>query len=109
MAHSDAPFNTIENAQEFLALLGATIDQALGEVHEELAACATLQQQRRMDAWQVVLYTTAKLSSHVAASRRLLNDLRTLRNLLHRHVAAGTPGEAAPIAQRAPETQEACP
>ena len=109
MAHSDAPFNTIENAQEFLALLGATIEQALGEVDEELAACASLQQQRRMDAWRVVFYTTTKLSSHVAASRRLLNDLRTLRNLLHRNAAAGTLVETAAIAQKAPETQAACP
>ena len=109
MAHSDAPFNTIENAQEFLALLGTTIDQALSEVHEELTACASLQQQRRMDAWRVVLYTTTKLSSHVAASRRLLNDLRTLRNLLHRNAGASARGEATAISQDAREMQDACP
>jgi hypothetical protein len=80
---SEAPFTTIESAQEFLALLGATIDEAIEDVRREIAAC-TDNQHRRRDAWQVVLYSTTKLASHVTASRRLLNDLRTLRNLLHR-------------------------
>ena len=104
MDRSDAPFSTIENAHEFLALLGTTIDQALGEVHDELAACTGLQQQRRLDAWRVVLYTTTKLSSHVATSRRLLNDLRTLRNLMHRH-AVEVLDQAAAASHAAPQEQ----
>ncbi len=82
-----APFHSIESAHEFLALLGETIDDALAEVQQELTACTMRQQTRQVDAWRVVLFTTTKLSTHVAASRRLLNDLRTLRNLLHRHPA----------------------
>lgn len=106
MAHSDAPFSTIENAHEFLALLGETIDEALSEVQKELSACAGLRQQRRVDAWQVVLYTTTKLSSHVATSRRLLNDLRTLRNLLHRN-AGDAFRDASPVSHAAPAAQGA--
>lgn len=83
MAPSDAPFSTIENAHEFLGCLGEAIDDAIAEVQQELAACAG-QQERQVDAWRVVLHTTTKLSGHVRASRRLLNDLRTLRNLLNR-------------------------
>jgi hypothetical protein len=83
MAHSDAPFSTIENAHEFLGFLGEAIDDAIAEVQQELAASAG-HQQRQVDAWRVVLHTTTKLSGHVSASRRLLNDLRTLRNLLNR-------------------------
>lgn len=83
MAHNDAPFSTIENAHEFLGFLGEAIDEAIAEVQRELAACGR-QQERQVDAWRVVLHTTTKLSGHVTASRRLLNDLRTLRNLLNR-------------------------
>jgi hypothetical protein len=101
MIHSDAPFSTIESAHEFLALLGETIDEALNEVREELAACTGGQQQRRTDAWRVVLYTTTKLGSHVATSRRLLNDLRTLRNLMHRNSEGPAASRAAPVAQGA--------
>jgi hypothetical protein len=83
MDHGEAPFTSIESAQEFLAMLSAAIDEALDDVRREISTC-TRQQQRQAEAWQVVLYTTSKLAAHVAASRRLLNDLRTLRNLLHR-------------------------
>ena len=89
-ADSSAPFHSIESAQEFLALLGETIDDALDEVQQELTACAMRQQPRQVDAWRIVLFTTKKLGTHVAASRRLLNDLRTLRNLLHRNISAPT-------------------
>jgi hypothetical protein len=101
MIDRDAPFSTIESAHEFLALLGESIEEALNEVREELDACATRQQQRRLDAWQVVFYTTSKLATHVATSRRLLNDLRTLRNLMHRNSEGSAVSRAAPVAQGA--------
>jgi hypothetical protein len=97
---SDAPFHSIESAQEFLALLGETIEDALGEVQQELAACTMRQQQRQVDAWRIVLFTTTKLATQVASSRRLLNDLRTLRNLLHRNVPAAA--DEAPSARPTP-------
>lgn len=93
MAHDDAPFSTIENAHEFLGFLGEAIDAAIAEVQKELGACTGHHQDRQVDAWRVVLHTTTKLSGHVTASRRLLNDLRTLRNLLNR--TAGEPSASA--------------
>ena len=101
MIHSKPPFDTIESAYEFLALLGETIDEALDEVGHELRGCADRQLQRQVDAWQVVLYTATKLGEHVAISRRLLNDLRTLRNLLHRGIADAEVSHGSPMAQRA--------
>ena len=93
MIRTEAPFHSIESAQEFLALLGETIDDALDEVQQELAACTMRQQQRQVDAWRIVLFTTTRLGTHVASSRRLLNDLRTLRNLLHRDLPALAPDQ----------------
>jgi len=99
MAHSDAPFSTIENAHECLGLLGEAIDQAIIEVRRELDASRGLHDQRHADAWRVVLYTTEKLSSHVATGRRLLNDLRTLRNLLQRSAGEAPASPAIPAEQ----------
>ena len=93
MIRTEAPFHSIESAQEFLALLGETIDDALDEVQQELAACTMRQQQRQVDAWRIVLFTTSRLGTHVASSRRLLNDLRTLRNLLHRDLPTLAPDQ----------------
>jgi hypothetical protein len=96
MKRSNAPFDSIESAQEFLALLGETIDEALDEVRQELSACTMRQQQRKVDAWRIVLFTTTKLGTHVATSHRLLKDLRTLRNLMQRNEVPAGPRPAAP-------------
>jgi hypothetical protein len=84
MTDNDSPFSTIESVQGFLSLLSQQIDEASTEARAELAVCSDGPQQRRAEAWQVVLYTLTKLSAHVASSRRLVNDLRTLRNLMYR-------------------------
>jgi hypothetical protein len=84
MKHTEGPFGTIESAQEYLSLLSQGIDEAADEVREALTVCTDRKEARRGEAWRLVLYTLTKLSSHVTASRRLLNDLRTLRNLLQR-------------------------
>jgi hypothetical protein len=91
MASNDRPFHTIESAQEFLWLLAEAINEALEEAREERAACHAGSLERRGEAWELVLYSLTKLSAHMKSSRRLLNDLRTLRNLLHRTSAAGPP------------------
>jgi hypothetical protein len=101
MTISNGPFETIESAEAFLALLGEQVDQAADEVRGELAGWIDGHDERRRDAWRLVLYKITSLSSHVATSRRLLKDLRTLRDLLHRHGAAGrgVPGRSRPDAR----------
>ncbi len=89
MSSDDRPFSTVESAQEFLALLAEAIDEALEAARAERRACSDDHLERRADAWQLVAYTLTKLSSHVTSSRRLMNDLRTLRNLLERKSASG--------------------
>ena len=100
MVNRDAPFGTIESAQEFLALLDEQIDEAMAEVRDELRTCTDRAPARRVEAWQVVLHTLTRLSSHISESRRLANNLRTLRNLMYRtsdieqETAAGFPASA---------------
>ena len=98
MDREKAAFNSIESAHEFLALLGETIDEALAEVQQEMTACELRQQQRQVDAWRVVHFTATKLGTHISTSRRLLNDLRSLRNLMQRRESAAA-AEPEPQAQ----------
>lgn len=78
----DTPFDNIENAQEYLALLSEALDEAKHSAEFDIAREANSQIPRRRDALRLVLYKLEKLEQHIKTSRRLLNDLRTLRRLL---------------------------
>lgn len=88
------PFTTIESAQEFLALLAAAIEDAIADANEECTACAGRHQERTVAAWRLVLFKMARLSDNVSHSRRLLEELRTLRNLLQRSGPAAQTDDA---------------
>ena len=75
----ETPFDNIESAQQFVQLLGEAIEEARREVEADSAAG---QPERRLQALQLVAYKLAKLSDHIDAAHRLLNDLRSLRRLL---------------------------
>lgn len=75
------PFQSIESAHQFLTLLAATSTKAKQELETNIAR-GELNPSRRLDALQVALYNLKKLELDINRSRRLLNDLRTLRRLL---------------------------
>ena len=75
----ETPFDTVESAQQFVELLVEAIEEARREVDDSMDAA---QPERRLQALQLVSFKLAKLSGHMEISRRLLNDLRTLRRLL---------------------------
>jgi hypothetical protein len=76
------PFDTIESAQEFLALLREAVDDAKASADADIVEEGDTRSSRRLDALRLVVYKLDKLEQHVKASGRLLNDLRTLRRLL---------------------------
>jgi hypothetical protein len=76
----EGTFDNIESAQEFVDLLAEAVEETRREVESEIGR---EQPDRRMQALQLVSYNLAKLSLHIATSRRILNDLRTLRRLLY--------------------------
>jgi len=51
-------------------------------VEAEIALAERESAERRKEALLLVSYSLAKLNLHITASRRLLNNLRTLRRLL---------------------------
>lgn len=76
------PFESIESAHEFIALLEGSIGDAIRDVTLHAQTAAEGKDHRRAQALTLALYKMGQLSSHVQKSRRLLNDLRTIRRLL---------------------------
>lgn len=74
-------FDSIESAHEFVTLLAATVMEAKQELEEDVRR-EEVNPSRRLDALRVALHSLKKLELDINRSRRLLNDLRTLRRLL---------------------------
>ena len=82
MNQPSTPFDTIESAQEFLVLLSATIAESKQEVTADVKRERTDGNRRRLEALRVAVYNLERLEYHLLRSKRLLNDLRSLRRLL---------------------------
>ena len=78
----ETPFDSIEGSHEYVRMLAEAILEARREVDGEIALAESDDAERRKQALQLVAYNLAKLSMHIHSSRRILNDLRTLRRLL---------------------------
>jgi len=76
------PFDSIESAQEFMELLEQTIDEARQEIEHDLRRAKSERVSRRVEALDLTIYKLGQLSMHTKKSRRILNDLRTIRRLL---------------------------
>lgn len=73
-------FETLESAHDFVSLLASTVAEAKHELERDVERESVAS--RRRDALQIALYSVAKLELHMNQSKRILNDLRTLRRLL---------------------------
>lgn len=80
--HAETPFDDIEGSHEYVAMLAEALGEARREVEAELAAAERESADRRKEALLLVSYNLAKLNLHITTSRRILNDLRSLRRLL---------------------------
>ncbi|MGD0600744.1 MAG: hypothetical protein ABR988_13035 [Terriglobales bacterium] len=76
------PFDSVENAHQYVRLLVEAITEAKSEIAADLGAAAQAKSERRVQALQIVQFKLDKLEQHLQSSSRLLNDLRTLRRLL---------------------------
>ena len=77
----ETPFDSVENAHEYVRLLRDVIADAKKDISVDVAAAAS-NGARRLEALRLVEYKLGKLEQHLQSSSRLLNDLRTLRRLL---------------------------
>ena len=78
---SETPFDNIESAHEYLGLLVKAVEEARQTAESDLTAAGETSA-RYLDAVRLAVYKLEKLEQHMKISRRLLNDLRTLRRLL---------------------------
>jgi hypothetical protein len=76
------PFDSVENAHQYVRLLVEAIAEAKGEIEADLREASSTRSGRRVEALQVVRLKLDKLEQHLKASSRLLNDLRSLQRLL---------------------------
>ncbi len=93
---SETPFDSIEDSHEYVKLLAEALEEARRDVDADIAVADVEGADRRKQALQLVAYNLAKLSLHINASRRILNDLRTLRRLLlAERLGVGVPEDSA--------------
>jgi hypothetical protein len=79
---SETPFDSIEGSYQYVDMLAEAIEEARRDVEEEVALAEKESADRRKQGLLLVSYNLAKLESHITTSRRILNDLRTLRRVL---------------------------
>lgn len=79
---AETPFDNIEGSHEYVAMLADALEEARRDVESDIAAADHDGADRRKQALLLVSYNLAKLNLHITTSRRILNDLRTLRRLL---------------------------
>jgi hypothetical protein len=79
---AETPFDNIEGSHEYVAMLAEALEEARRDVESDVAAADRDGAERRKEALLLVSYNLAKLNLHITTSRRILNDLRTLRRLL---------------------------
>jgi hypothetical protein len=79
---TETPFDNVDAAHEYVALLVEAVRQARVEVAQDVAAASEDPSERQLDALRLVSYKLERLEAQLSASRRLLNDLRRLRRLL---------------------------
>jgi len=82
------PFDSIESTYDFFRVLTEAIAEAKQELAGDIRRDSDSKSSRRLDALQIAYYSAEKLEFHVNRSRRILNDLRSLRRLLFEERAA---------------------
>ena len=82
MGGDRTPFDSIEGSLEYTGLLREAIETSKKSVDALALAARSEGAARRIEALQLVAYKLDRLAWHIDGSRRILNDLRTLRRLL---------------------------
>jgi hypothetical protein len=82
MAAERTPFDSIEDSLEYIGLLRDAIETSKKSVEAQALAAQAEGAARRLQAIQLVAYKLDRLAWHIDSTRRILNDLRTLKRLL---------------------------
>jgi len=100
----EQPFDSIESAYDFFRILSEAVAESKCELEGQIRRESSSNSSRRLDALRIAAYSVEKLELHISHSRRILNDLRSLRRLLFEERAASKAAIASkPVAPPAPE------
>jgi len=106
----EQPFDSIESAYDFFRILTEAVSDAKkdidAQVQGETQRSSGAQSSRHLDALRVAYYSVEKLEFHANCSRRILNDLRSLRRLLFEERATA---KATTTSQAVPTDRQAVP
>jgi hypothetical protein len=81
-AGGESPFDNVEAAHQYVALLLDAVREARADVKRDQEDSEASGVERRLEALRLVAWKLERLEAQLAASRRLLNDLGRLRRLL---------------------------
>jgi hypothetical protein len=94
-SQAETKFGSIEGAAEYLGLLLESVNEAREDLETETGLASAAGAERRQQAIQLATYKLSQLKVHLTTSRRLLNDLRTIRRLLFAERQTAPPAGAA--------------
>jgi len=77
-----SPFDRIEAAQQYLALLSKSVADNRQRVEADMMEATNHNSQRFLEVLRLGVYNLEQLEKHLKASRQMLNNLRKLRRLL---------------------------
>ena len=99
MHRPETPFDSLENAHEYVRLLAEAIAEARGDIESDIAKAVESKSERRLQALRLVQYKLEKLEQYLRSSSRTLNDLRTLRRLLLEERSGSDPIRSEPTSR----------
>lgn len=100
-AELNKPFESIESAHEFVALLEESIQEAAEDIRGHLQEAEAASDERQVRALNLALFKLTHLATQMHKSRRALNDLRTIRRLLFTERELDDASEPIEMARRA--------
>lgn len=78
----EGPFDSIESAHEFMAVLASTALEVMSDLRHDQELALRQGENRRAQAIELAIFKLKTLNCCVYKGRRALNDLRILRRLI---------------------------
>lgn len=79
---SATPFDNLESAQDYVALLRSAVVEAQDDIRCDIATTTTRNIPRHLQGLRLVDLTLTQLGAHLRSASGILNDLRMLRRVL---------------------------
>jgi hypothetical protein len=99
-----SPFDSIESAHDFVILLAQTVLETKRDIDADIQRETNGKTNRRLEALRIASYSLDRLDAHLSRSRRILNDLRSLRRLLFQERTVTVQKKPQAIEKATPQT-----